>query len=93
MRLGVVLAANIICSMVFINAMWFLDFAIWYNSTYFYFPTPWTWGIHYTKGDAVNLAYLILILSYIGGALSSLYLGRIIYQSRKKEEMKDGCQG
>ena len=59
----------------FVVAMWFLDFAIWYNHTYLYLPVPGLWGVKFVKGDAVNLAYWWLILTYTSAVTAAFIAG------------------
>jgi len=54
---------------------WVLDFAIWYDHTYIYIPFV-AWGVRLSKGDAVNICYWVLSITFVLSMITSYLLGR-----------------
>jgi len=66
----------IISVLVFATSFWMLDFAIWYEGAYVYYPIPHLWGIRLSKGDIMNIAYWQIFTSFVLAIISAHKLGR-----------------
>lgn len=68
-------------AVLIVQALWLIDFAMWYGHAYIYFPFG-AWGIKLGKGDAVNIAYWEIIIGLILSIIGLLYLSRIWIYTR-----------
>ena len=78
---AVILGLLLLLAAGFVVAMWFLDFAIWYEHTYMYLP-PLAWGVKFTKGDAVNIAYWWMIIVFVSSCVLAYLYGRMEAEKR-----------
>ena len=78
----IALAVLIAATILLIEALWSLDFAMWYRTVYSYYP--WEWGKCYSSkpdrcaplGDIVNAKYYQISISYLIAVITTYYLAR-----------------
>ncbi len=75
---GVGMFLIIVATVLFIEALWALDFAMWYRSVHSYYP--WEWGNHYGGNgaplcDVVNIKYYQATISFAIATIGAYIIG------------------
>jgi len=64
------------CSLLaFGVSFWMLDWAIWHEGAYVYYPIPSLWNVRLSKGEIINLAYWQIYISLVIALISAYRLG------------------
>lgn len=69
---GIILA----CTINLVAWLWVIDWAIWYETPWIYIPLI-AWNIEISKGEAINIGYWMVCVSFLLASVSSYVMGKL----------------